>query len=127
MRQDPNSYTNVAGLSENDELLKDLRKLLVDWMVETEHPALELMKDPFNQELIDSYMAYEKCNAFKQLEEVETKMPSNATCPWPGPATSSESSDRKKYIWIGAGLLCLLPIAVIARILYHKHKSSPSE
>ena len=56
IRQDPHSYNNLIGEQEYQQRVKDMRQILVNWMKETDHPALELMKDPFNQELIDGYM-----------------------------------------------------------------------
>jgi N-sulfoglucosamine sulfohydrolase len=69
VRQDPNSLINLAYDNEFAENVKDMRQLLVNWMEETKHPALELMKDPYNKELIAKYMAWEKENAIKQEAE----------------------------------------------------------
>jgi N-sulfoglucosamine sulfohydrolase len=71
VRQDPYAYVNVAGASENAERVKAMRQFLLAWMQETKHPAAKLMADPFNKELIAEYMAWEKANAAKQIEEVE--------------------------------------------------------
>jgi len=71
IRQDPHSYNNLIGEQEYQQRVKDMRQILVNWMKETDHPALELMKDPFNQELIDGYMNWEKENARKQIEEID--------------------------------------------------------
>jgi N-sulfoglucosamine sulfohydrolase len=71
VRQDPNSLINLAYDNEFAENVKDMRQLLVNWMEETKHPALELMKDPYNKELIAKYMAWEKENAIKQDTEYE--------------------------------------------------------
>ncbi|MBN2639529.1 MAG: sulfatase [Bacteroidales bacterium] len=70
IRQDPNSYINLADDAEFKTRVENMRQILVDWMVSTKHPALELMRDPFNQTLIESYMAWEKENARKQDAEV---------------------------------------------------------
>lgn len=71
VRQDPNSYINLAYDNEFTENVKDMRQLLVNWMEKTKHPALELMKDPYNKELIAKYMAWEKENSIKQDAEYE--------------------------------------------------------
>ena len=71
VRQDPHSYVNLAYEEEFAERVKGMRQLLVGWMEETKHPALELMKDPYNKELIVKYMAWEKANAVKQIAEIE--------------------------------------------------------
>jgi N-sulfoglucosamine sulfohydrolase len=71
VRQDPHAYVNVAAAPENAERVKAMRQRLLAWMQETTHPAARLMADPFNKELIAEYMAWEKANAVKQIEEVE--------------------------------------------------------
>jgi hypothetical protein len=48
-----------------------MKNKLQAWMVETDHPATELMKDPHNLEKIDQYMQYEFKNAQKQIEELK--------------------------------------------------------
>jgi len=70
VRQDPYAYVNVATAPENAERVKAMRQQLLAWMEETKHPAAMLMADPFNKELIAEYMAWEKANAEKQIEEV---------------------------------------------------------
>jgi hypothetical protein len=70
VRQDPHSYINLAYDNEFAENVKDMRRLLVNWMEETKHPALDLMKDPYNKALITEYMAWEKENAIKQDAEI---------------------------------------------------------
>jgi N-sulfoglucosamine sulfohydrolase len=70
VRQDPHAYTNLAYGDEYEDRVKEMRQLLVDWMEETDHPALALMKDPYNKELIRSYMAWEKENAIRQIDEI---------------------------------------------------------
>lgn len=70
VRQDPHSYINLAYDNEFAENVKDMRQLLVNWMEETKHPALDLMKDPYNKALIAEYMAWEKENAIKQDAEI---------------------------------------------------------
>jgi hypothetical protein len=62
---------NVASAPENAERVKAMRQRLLAWMQETKHPAAKLMADPFNRELIAEYMAWEKANAAKQIEEVD--------------------------------------------------------
>jgi N-sulfoglucosamine sulfohydrolase len=71
VRQDPYAYANVATAPENAERVKAMRQRLLAWMRETKHPAEKLMADPFNRALIAEYMAWEKANAVKQIEEVE--------------------------------------------------------
>lgn len=71
MRQDPHAYVNVAAAPENQERLESMRAILVEWMEETDHPALELMKDPHNEKLIAEYMEWERLNAVKQIEELK--------------------------------------------------------
>lgn len=73
VRQDPHSYFNLAGDPEFADRLESMRKLLVNWMKETGHPAVELMKDPYNKKLIADYMAWEKDNALKQIAEIKQK------------------------------------------------------
>ena len=70
VRQDSHAYINVAAASENRERIAEMQAILVNWMEETEHPALELMKEPHNEELIAEYMEWERLNAVKQVEEV---------------------------------------------------------
>jgi N-sulfoglucosamine sulfohydrolase len=71
VRQDPYAYLNVAAAPENAPRVKAMRQHLLTWMRETRHPAARLMADPFNKALIAEYMAWEKANAVKQIEEVE--------------------------------------------------------
>lgn len=71
VRQDPYAYVNVAAALENVERVKAMRQRLLAWMQETRHPAAKLMANPFNKELIAKYMAWEKANAVKQIEEAE--------------------------------------------------------
>jgi N-sulfoglucosamine sulfohydrolase len=71
VRQDPHSYINLAYDQEFAVRVRDMRQLLVEWMEETDHPALELMKDPYNKELIKKYMAWETENAVRQIEEIK--------------------------------------------------------
>ena len=70
VRQDPHSYTNLAYDEEFKGRVEEMRLLLVDWMEETDHPALELMKDPCNKALIKKYMEWEQENARKQIDEI---------------------------------------------------------
>jgi N-sulfoglucosamine sulfohydrolase len=70
VRQDPHSYVNLAYDKEFEKRVKAMRQLLADWMEETDHPALELIKDPYNKELIAKYMSWEQENAVKQIEEI---------------------------------------------------------
>jgi N-sulfoglucosamine sulfohydrolase len=70
VRIDPHAYTNLAYDAEFKEKVEEMRQLLVNWMAETDHPALELMKDPYNQELIDAYMDWEQQNAVRQIDEI---------------------------------------------------------
>jgi arylsulfatase len=70
VRQDPHSYTNLAYEEEYMERVQEMRQLLVKWMEETDHPALALMKDPYNKDLIKSYMAWEQENAVRQIAEI---------------------------------------------------------
>jgi len=71
VRQDPYAYVNVAAAPENADRIKALRQQLLEWGQETQHPAAKLMADPFNQELIAEYLAWETANAVKQIAEVE--------------------------------------------------------
>lgn len=73
VRQDPHSYINLANDPEFGERLSSMRKLLLGWMEETDHPAAELVKDPHNEKLIAEYMAWERKNAVKQVEEVKRR------------------------------------------------------
>jgi N-sulfoglucosamine sulfohydrolase len=70
VRQDPHSYINLAYDVEYAERVKDMRQILVGWMEETEHPAVEVMKEPYNKELIAEYMEWEKLNAQEQIEQI---------------------------------------------------------
>ncbi len=70
VRQDPHSYTNLAYNNEFESRVNNMRQILVEWMKETNHPALELMKNPYDKQLIASYMAWEQENAIKQIEEI---------------------------------------------------------
>ncbi len=71
VRQDPNSLINLAYNNEFSDRLGEMKQLLVEWMKDTDHPALELMKDPYNEDLIAAYMAWEKENAIKQINEIK--------------------------------------------------------
>ena len=71
VRQDPYTYVNVAAAPENAARVKAMRQRLLAWMQDTQHPAVKLMADPFNKELIAAYMAWETANAAKQIEEVQ--------------------------------------------------------
>ena len=71
VRQDPYAYVNVAAAPENAARVKAMRQRLLTWMQETKHPAVKLMADPFNKTLIAEYMAWEKANAVKQIEEIK--------------------------------------------------------
>jgi hypothetical protein len=71
VRQGPYAYVNVAAAPENAARIKAMRQRLLDGMQTTRHPAAKLMADPFNPTLIAEYMAWEKANAIKQIEEVE--------------------------------------------------------
>jgi N-sulfoglucosamine sulfohydrolase len=73
VRQDPHAYINLATDPEFSDRLAFMRKLLVDWMGKTNHPALELMKDPHNEKLIKEYMAWEVENAIKQEAPTDKK------------------------------------------------------
>lgn len=70
VRQDPHSYINLAYDEEFKGRVEDMRQLLVDWMEETDHPALALMKDPYNKKEIKKYMDWEQENAIKQIDEI---------------------------------------------------------
>lgn len=71
VRQDPHSYVNLAYETEVKPRVEEMRQLLVQWMEETDHPALELMKDPYNETLIKNYMDWEQNNAIKQIDEIK--------------------------------------------------------
>jgi N-sulfoglucosamine sulfohydrolase len=71
VRQDPHAYVNLANKPEFSQRCADARKLLLDWMTETSHPAAELMKDPYNKKRIAEYMEWERKNAIRQVEEVK--------------------------------------------------------
>jgi arylsulfatase A-like enzyme len=73
VRMDPHAYNNLAYEEEFSGKVEEMRSLLVDWMAETDHPALELMKDPYNRELIAAYMAWEEENARQQIMEIEQR------------------------------------------------------
>ncbi len=73
VRQDPHSYINLANDPEFRARLKSMRKLLGDWMEETDHPGAKLMKDPHNKKLIAEYMEWERKNAVKQVAEVKRR------------------------------------------------------
>jgi len=70
VRQDPHSYANLAYEEEYKKRVQEMRQLLVQWMEETDHPALALMKDPYNKDLIKSYMVWEQENAVRQIAEI---------------------------------------------------------
>lgn len=70
LKKDPYSFNNLAKSPEYEPVIATMRKLVLDWMRETKHPAAKLMADPLNPELIAEYMAWEKANAQKQIEEV---------------------------------------------------------
>ena len=71
VRQDPHAYIHVVAEPENHDRLAAMRKLLVEWMEATDHPAAELTEDPHNARLIAEYMEWERENAVKQVEEVK--------------------------------------------------------
>ncbi len=71
VRQDPNSYNNLAYEKEFEQTITSMRKIMVEWMQETNHPALELMRDPYNKPLITAYMKWEQENAIKQIDEIK--------------------------------------------------------
>ncbi len=71
VRQDPHAYINVAPAPENRVRIAEMQGILVNWMEETDHPALDLMKDPHNEKLMSEYMEWERLNAVKQIEEVK--------------------------------------------------------
>jgi hypothetical protein len=70
VRQDPHEYINLAYEKEFEPLVKEMRQILVEWMEATDHPGLDLMKDPYNQELIDAYMQWEKETAREEIDEL---------------------------------------------------------
>lgn len=69
IRQDPHSYINLAYEKEYEERVVEMREILVNWMHETKHPALDLMNDPYNKKRIADYMKWEHDNAVKQMDE----------------------------------------------------------
>jgi len=71
VREDPNSFINLAYDEEYKLQVEEMRQLLVNWMTETDHPALELMKDPYNKQLIANYKDMEKQNTVKQIDEIK--------------------------------------------------------
>ena len=71
VRQNPHAYINVAPAPESRVRIAEMQAILVNWMEETDHPALDLMKDPHNEQLISEYMEWERLNAVKQVEEVK--------------------------------------------------------
>ncbi len=70
VRKDPHAYRNLAYKEEYAPRVEEMRQILVDWMQETHHPALELMNDPYNEKLIDEYMKWEADNAREEIDEV---------------------------------------------------------
>jgi N-sulfoglucosamine sulfohydrolase len=80
LQQDPHSYINVIHEPEHQDRVLQMRSLLIQWMEDTQHPALTLMMDPHNQTLISAYLNYEKCNARVQLKEKERGEKLNNTC-----------------------------------------------
>ena len=70
IRQDPHSYQNLAYDKEFEPRVKAMRQIVLQWMEDTNHPATELMKDPYNQALIDAYMQWEKENARREIDEL---------------------------------------------------------
>lgn len=71
VRQDPYAYTNLASAPEHADRIHAMRQMLLTWMQDTKHPAARLVADPFNADLIAKYMAWEKANATKQLNELD--------------------------------------------------------
>lgn len=100
VRQDPNSLINLAYDEEFAGKISQMHELLVQWMEETEHPALELMKDPYNQKLIDEYMSWEKDNAVKQIDEIMelTRKKSNSTAKITRTEFSGEFSPTEMFV-----------------------------
>ena len=121
LRQDPHSYLNVVDNEENRERVSEMQALLVQWMNDTNHPAIELMKDPYNQQLISEYMEFETCNAIDELEEemgeeLRRKIKRNSACP-----------QQPVFLeaWIFGGLAFVFIIAVILRIVcVHRRSAS---
>ena len=70
VRKDPHAYRNLAYSKEYAPRVEEMRQILVDWMQETDHPAQDLMKDPYNEKLIDEYMQWEAENAREEIDEV---------------------------------------------------------
>jgi N-sulfoglucosamine sulfohydrolase len=83
VRQDPYAYVNVVTAPENAARVKAMRQQLLEWMQATKHPAVKLMADPFNNELIAEYTAWETVNAAKQIEEVERLIKEHRVRPQP--------------------------------------------
>tara|TARA_B100000809_G_scaffold264243_1_gene319559 strand:- start:14099 stop:15610 length:1512 start_codon:yes stop_codon:yes gene_type:complete len=71
VRQDPHSYNNLICEKENEQRIKNMRQMLLDWMEDTKHPAEKLMKDPHNEQLITAYMQWEQENAIQQVAEIK--------------------------------------------------------
>lgn len=82
VRDDPDAYVNLAALPEHRAQVEAMQRLLVQWMVENEHPALTLMKDPYNEDLISKYMAFEVCTARVQVDRFNG-IPNDTVCPVP--------------------------------------------
>ena len=97
IRQDPHSYMNLAYRSESRGRLMAMQQVLVEWMENTSHPALALMKDPDNEDLISSYVAFESCVAQKQeFEEEDNPLLLNVTCIFAVPTSPPSSSQNTR-------------------------------
>lgn len=70
MRADPYAYHNLVDDPEQKNRVQKMRQRLVEWMQATDHPALALMRDPHNADLIRGYLEWETDNAIKQIKEV---------------------------------------------------------
>ena len=69
--EDPYAFDNLIHDMRYQSDIKNMKKRLQAWMEETNHPAVELMRDPLNQAKIDQYMQYEQENAKKQIAELK--------------------------------------------------------
>lgn len=69
IRTDPHALHNVANAPENAARLAAMKEKLVAWMEETDHPAAELMSNPYDEQRIAQYLAWETETAVKQIAE----------------------------------------------------------
>ncbi len=66
---DPYGYENQINNKDYKKQIDKFKKILLEWMIKTKHPATDLMRDPMNKDKIDKYMSFEKRTARKQVTD----------------------------------------------------------